>query len=79
MRNLSAAQRPLIEAFAHEPTGRFDAAYRERYGLGGVSTVHSAIRGLMKKGVIDSVRGVYGIIDPFFAQYVRTLSAVKLV
>ena len=79
LRNLSAAQRPLVEAFAHEPTGRFDTAYREKYRLGGVSTVHSSIRSLMKKGVIDSVRGVYGIVDPFFAQYVRTLSAVKVV
>lgn len=79
LRNLSAAQRPLVEAFAHEPAGRFDADYRERYRLGGVSTVHSAIRSLMKKGVIDSVKGVYGIVDPFFARYVRTLSAVKVV
>ena len=79
LRNLSAAQRPLVEAFAHEPTGRFDADYRDRYRLGGVSTVHSAIRSLMKKGVIDSVKGVYGIVDPFFARYVRTLSAVKVV
>lgn len=79
LRNLSAAQRPLVEAFAQEPTGRFDADYRERYRLGVISTVHSSIRGLMKKGVIDSVRGVYGIVDPFFARYVRTLSAVKVV
>ena len=79
LRNLSAAQRPLVEAFAHEPAGRFDADYRERYRLGGISTVHSSIRGLMKKGVIDSVKGVYGIVDPFFARYVRTLSAVKVV
>ena len=79
LRNLSAAQRPLVEAFAHEPTGRFGADYRDRYRLGGVSTVHSAIRSLMKKGVIDSVKGVYGIVDPFFARYVRTLSAVKVV
>ena len=79
LRNLSAAQRPLVEAFAHEPAGRFDADYRERYRLGGVSTVHSAIRSLMKKGVIDSVKGVYGTVDPFFARYVRILSAVKVV
>ena len=79
LRNLSAAQRPLVEAFAHEPAGRFDADYRDRYRLGGVSTVHSAIRSLMKKGVIDLVKGVYGIVDPFFARYVRTLSAVKVV
>ena len=79
LRNLSAAQRPLVEAFAHEPAGWFDADYRDRYRLGGVSTVHSAIRSLMKKGVIDSVKGVYGIVDPFFARYVRTLSAVKVV
>ena len=29
--------------------------------------------------VVLSVKGVYGIVDPFFARYVRTLSAVKVV
>ena len=78
LRNLSAAQRPLVEAFAREPTSRFDTAYRERYRLGGVSTVHSAVQSLMKKGLIDSAKGVYGLVDPFFARYVRMVSAVTI-
>ena len=78
LRNLSAMQRPLVEAFAREPASRFDADYRQRYRLGGISTVHSAIRSLMKKGLIDSVKGVYGLVDPFFARYVRTVTAVTV-
>lgn len=36
-----------------------------------IPTVHSSIRGLLRKGVIDSVKGVYGIADPFFARYLQ--------
>ena len=70
LRNLAEAQLPLLEALAHEPTDRFDEAYRKRYRLGGLSTVHSAVRGLMRRGIIDSVKGVYAMDDPFFARYV---------
>ena len=76
LRNLSAAQRPVVEALSREPVGRFDEGYRQRHRLGGISTVHSAIRSLMKKGIVDSTKGVYGVVDPFFARHVRTLSAV---
>lgn len=79
LRNLSAAQRLLVEALAREPAGRLESAYRERYRLGGISTVHSAVRSLMKKGLVDSVKGTYEIVDPFFARYVRTMSPALLV
>lgn len=72
VRNLADAQFPLVEALAREPTGRFDEKYRNRHRLGGLSTIHSSVRGLMRKGVVDSVKGVYGVADPFFARYLRT-------
>ena len=33
--------------------------------------VHSSIRGLLQKGAIDSVKGVYRVADPFFARYLQ--------
>lgn len=71
VRNLADAQFPLVDALAREPTGRFDEKYRSRYRLGGLSTIHSSVRGLMRKGVVDSVKGVYRIADPFFARYLQ--------
>ena len=78
LRNLADAQRPLLEALAREPTDRFGEDYRIRHRLGSLSTVHSAIRGLMRRGVIDSVKGVYAMDDPFFARYVRMRRAVTV-
>ena len=74
LRNLAEGQRLLAEALAEEPCGRMDEAYRQRHGLGGISTVHSAIRGLLQKGVIDSEKGVYHVADPFFARYLQALA-----
>lgn len=71
LRNLAEAQYQLVEALAAEPVARFDESYRERHRLGGLSTLHSAIRGLLRRGVIDVVKGVYVVADPFFARYVR--------
>lgn len=74
LRSLAVVQRSLVEALAREPTDRFDEAYRERHRLGGVSSIHSAVRSLIARGVIDSVKGVYSVVDPFFVRYVKTAS-----
>ena len=71
LRNLAEAQYSLVEALAAEPVGRLDESYRKRHRLAGLSTLHSAIRGLLRRGVIDVVKGVYVMADPFFARYVR--------
>ena len=71
LRNLAEAQYSLVEALAAEPVGRLDESYRKRHRLAGLSTLHSAIRGLLRRGVIDVIRGTYVVADPFFARYVR--------
>ena len=64
-------QYSLVEALATEPVGRLDESYRKRHRLASLSTLHSAIRGLLRRGVIDVVKGTYVMADPFFARYVR--------
>ena len=71
LRNLAEAQYSLVEALAAEPVGRLDECYRKRHRLASLSTLHSAIRGLLRRGVIDVIKGVYVMADPFFARYVR--------
>jgi len=71
LRNLAEAQYSLVEALASEPVGRFDEKYRKRHRLPSLSTLHSAIRGLLRRGVIDAIKGTYVVADPFFARYVR--------
>ena len=71
LRNLAEAQYSLVEALAAEPIGRFDESYRKRHRLASLSTLHSAIRGLLRRGVIDVIKGTYVMADPFFARYVR--------
>lgn len=71
LRNLAEAQYSLVEALAAEPVGRLDEGYRKRHRLASLSTLHSAIRGLLRRGVIDVIKGTYVMADPFFARYVR--------
>ena len=71
LRNMAEAQYSLVEALAVEPVGRLDGSYRTRHRLASLSTLHSAIRGLLRRGVIDVIKGTYVMADPFFARYVR--------
>lgn len=71
LRNLADAQYSLVEALAVEPVGRLDESYRKRHRLASLSTLHSAIRGLLRRSVIDVIKGTYVMADPFFARYVR--------
>ena len=69
MLTLSASQKKLLQALAHEGTGEFDDAYRARYALGVSSTVNSAKARLLENGLIDKSDGQYIVADPFFAQF----------
>lgn len=79
LRNLSPAQRAMIEALAEEPVGRLNEAYRRRHGLSGLSSVHSALTGLVNRGLVESEAKGYVIGDPIFARYVRTESPAKVI
>ena len=69
---LSAMQRLLVAALAAEPVREFTEDYRARHSLGGSSTVHTALKAVIEKGIVESGLGGYFIGDPFFARYVRT-------
>ena len=77
LRGLSPSQRNLLEAMAREIPTEFDESYRSRYGLGGLSTVHSALRGLVERGHVETVKRSYVVGDPFFARYIRDMSASR--
>ena len=69
---LSSMQRLLVAALAAEPVREFTGDYRARHSLGGSSTVHTALKALIERGVVESEPDGYFIGDPFFSRYVRT-------
>ena len=72
-RQMPESQRMVSRALAVEPIGVFSAEYRERYYLPSPSTVSTAVRRLTAESQIDSVDGVYRIIDPLFECYLRRI------
>lgn len=72
MRGLSDSQNALVLALAEEPTREFDEGYRLRHGLPASSTVHSALKELLKDGIVEDGDGVYRVGDPMFVRFVRT-------
>lgn len=69
---LSAMQRLLVAALAAEPVREFTEDYRAHHSLGGSSTVHTALKAVIEKGIVESEPDGYFIGDPFFARYVRS-------
>lgn len=69
---LSGMQWLLVAALAAEPVREFTEDYRVRHSLGGSSTVHTALKAVIEKGIVESEPDGYFIGDPFFARYVRT-------
>jgi len=75
VRGLSDSQRLLALALVQEPTAEFDEGYRRRYGLAASSTVHSALKELLKDSIVDECEGRYRIGDPLFARYLLSSPA----
>lgn len=73
VRGLSDSQKALVLALAREPTREFDENYRVRYDLPASSTVHSALKELIKDAVVEEEGGgPYRIGDPMLSRYVQT-------
>ena len=72
-RQMPESQRLVSRALAVEPVGVFSAEYRARHYLPTLSTVSTAVRRLTAESQIDSVDGVYRIIDPLFECYLRKI------
>ena len=71
LETLTAGQRTLVSALAHEETGEFSEDYRRRHGLGVYTTVVSASKTLLDRGILECESGVYRVADPFFAAYLK--------
>jgi len=69
--SFSESQCALLVALAREPASRFDEGYRGRYGLGGSSTVNTALKLLLESGEVDLVEGLNRVADPLFAEFLR--------
>lgn len=72
LRGLSDSQKTLVFALAQEPTKEFDEDYRFRYGLPASSTVHSALKELIKDAIVEDGEGPYRVGDPILSRYVRS-------
>ena len=71
LETLTAGQRILVSALAHEETGAFSEDYRRRHGLGVYTSVVSASKTLLDRGILECESGVYRVADPFFAAYLK--------
>ena len=71
MLTLSASQKKLLIALAHEKAAEFSEAYRRKHMLGVSSTVNSNKAKLMEDGLLELEDGQYTVADPFFAQFLR--------
>ena len=49
--------------------------YRRAHALPGLSTIHTAVRGLQEAGIVDATSEGTRIADPFFARFIRSSAA----
>ena len=75
-RQMPESQRLVARALAVEPVGTFTAEYRAHHFLPTLSTVSTAVRRLVANSQIDTVDGIYRIIDPLFANHLRRTAGV---
>lgn len=71
LRNMSNAQRAVVEALAREPAASFDERYRLRHSLPVSSTLHTALKELADDGVVESDGEGHRLADPMFVRYIN--------
>ena len=69
--NLSDNQRTVLSALAREPAASFDTAYRTRHRLPVCTSIASALKVLVSKGLVESSRRTHRLADPFLAVWLR--------
>ncbi|MGE5280895.1 MAG: AAA family ATPase [Chloroflexota bacterium] len=69
--NASAVQRTLLLALSRETGRPFTADYRERHELPATTNVQKALRALVKREIVAGEGGVYRIVEPFLAEWLR--------
>lgn len=75
LRNMSNAQRLVVEALAKEPVASFDERYRNRHSLPVSSTLHTALKELVDGGVVETEAGGHRLSDPMFVRYINSAPA----
>ena len=73
--SLPESQRLVARAIAQEPVAQFSEDYRARHFLPLPSTVNTAVRRLVDDSRIDSLDGIYRLIDPLLAHHLRVSTA----
>ncbi len=69
--NLSENQRTLLSALAREPATGFDADYRARHRLPVYTSIASALKVLVAKGLVETEGRTHRVASPFFAVWLR--------
>lgn len=67
----SAMQRTLLVALAREAGRPFTGSYRGFHQLPAVTNVQKALRALVKREIVAGEDGVYRIVEPFLAEWLR--------
>ena len=49
--------------------------YDHIHALPGLSTIHTAVRGLQEAGIVDTTSEGTRLADPFFARFIRSSAA----
>lgn len=68
---LPEKQKQIIQAIALEGKAKkiTSRVFVKKYGLSSASSVNSAVKGLLEKGLLNCSRGVYQVYDMFFATW----------
>lgn len=64
-------QKLVLEALAQEEGRPFSVDYRRRFGLGPATNTQRALRTLERREVVAGDRGLYRIVEPFLADWLR--------
>jgi len=65
----SAYQKKLLKALLITGENMLSADAARRFRLSATSTTQKALAGLVESGVVDKVKGIYFIADPFFKRF----------
>lgn len=69
--SLTLNQRTVLSALAQEPTASFDTAYRRRHDLPVYTSVLSALKVLVAKGIVEKDGKTHHVASPFLAFWLR--------
>ena len=72
--DLTLSQRKVLIALSKGETDLYSIEFLQKYGFKRASNVQVAVKGLLKKEIINKVRGRYEISDPFFKLWVLRMS-----